>query len=219
MRAPDLPRHYLGALALVLVVSVIAVWFARRDGRGQTIAPGLTPAHWSWHFFFLGAGFMLLETKSIVQFALLWGSTWSSASLAIASVLVMALASALVASRVEIRRRGPIAAALLALIAVNYLIPVGRVTFDSRIAESLFYGVLVFSPVFCAGLLFSSSFKESSSTADDFGANLLGAMVGGVGEYLSLLAGYQFLLVLVAVCYVLAIVTRQRKPAGLELGV
>ncbi len=207
MRAPDLPRHYLAALALVLVVSALAVWLARRDGRGQTVSPGLTPASWSWHFFFLGAGFMLLETKSIVQFALLWGSTWSSASLAIASVLVMALASALVASRVEIRRRGPIAAALLALIALNYLIPVGRVTFDSRIAESLFYGVLVFSPVFCAGLLFSSSFKESSSTADDFGANLLGAMVGGVGEYLSLLAGYQFLLILVAVCYLLALAT------------
>jgi hypothetical protein len=202
MRAPDLPRHYLAALALVLVVSALAVWFAR--GRG----PGT--GAWSWHFFFLGAGFMLLETKSIVQFALLWGSTWSSASLAIASVLVMALASALIASRVEIRRRGPIAAALLALIALNYLIPVGRVTFDSRVAESLFYGLLVFSPVFCAGLLFSSSFKESSSTADDFGANLLGAMVGGVGEYLSLLAGYQFLLVLVAVCYVIAIATRRR---------
>ncbi|MGH9143127.1 MAG: hypothetical protein ACRD2I_18500, partial [Vicinamibacterales bacterium] len=73
-----------------------------------------------------------------------------------------------------------------------------------------FYGVLVFSPVFCAGLLFSASFKESASTADDFGANLLGAMVGGVGEYLSLLAGYRFLLVLVALCYVLAIVTRRR---------
>ena len=44
MRAPDLPRHYLAALALVLVVSALAVWFARRDGRGQTISPGLTPA-------------------------------------------------------------------------------------------------------------------------------------------------------------------------------
>jgi hypothetical protein len=212
MQAPNLPRHYLAALALVLVVSVIAVWLARRDGRGQTISPGLTPltpspSSWSWHFFFLGAGFMLLETKSIVQFALLWGSTWSSASLAIASVLVMALASALVASRIEIRRRGLIAVALLALIAVNYIIPVGRITFDSRTAESLFYGILVFSPVFCAGLIFSSSFKESSSTAEDFGANLLGAMVGGVGEYLSLLAGYQFLLILVAGCYVLAVVT------------
>ena len=201
MRAPDLPRHYLAALSLVLVVSAAAVWLARGSGSGT----------WSWHFFFLGAGFMLLETKSIVQFALLWGSTWSSASLAIASVLVMALASALVASRVDIQRRGLIAAALLALIVINYLIPVGRVSFDSRIAESLFYGVLVFSPVFCAGLLFSSSFKESSSTADDFGANLLGAMVGGVGEYLSLLAGYRFLLVLVAICYGLAIVSRRRS--------
>ena len=67
MRAPDLPRHYLAALALVLIVSALAVWLA----RGQTPASA-----WSWHFFFLGAGFMLLETKSIVQFALLWGSTW-----------------------------------------------------------------------------------------------------------------------------------------------
>ena len=46
---------------------------------------------WSWQFFLLGAGFMLLETKSIIQFALLWGSTWVVASLAIASVLSMAL--------------------------------------------------------------------------------------------------------------------------------
>ena len=57
--------------------------------RGSRICPRRTrPARrsgsdWSRHFFlFLGAGFMLLETKSIVQFALLWGSTWSSASLA-----------------------------------------------------------------------------------------------------------------------------------------
>ena len=207
MRAPDLPGHYLAALALVLVVSAAGVWVA----RGQTRSSGLPPVSaWSWHFFFLGAGFMLLETKSIVQFALLWGSTWSSASLAIASVLVMALASALVVSRVAIRRRGLIAAALLALLAVNYLVPVGRVTFDSRIAESLFYGLLVFSPVFCAGLLFSASFKDSSSTADDFGANLLGAMVGGVGEYFSLLEGYRFLLIVVAVCYMLALASRRR---------
>jgi hypothetical protein len=198
MRGPDLPQHYLAALALVLVVSVIAVLLVRGGGS----------AAWSWHFFFLGAGFMLLETKSIVQFALLWGSTWSSASLAIASVLVMALASALVASRIEIRRKNLVAAALLAMIAINYVVPVGRVSFNSRLAESLFYGLLVFSPVFCAGLLFSSSFKESSSTADDFGANLLGAMVGGVGEYVSLLAGYRFLLILVAVCYLLALAFR-----------
>jgi hypothetical protein len=222
MRSPGLPQHYLVALAVVLGMSALAVWLAL---RGQTPRAGLSPASaspappasaWSWHFFFLGAGFMLLETKSIVQFALLWGSTWSSASLAIASVLVMALASALVAARVEIRRRDVVAVALLGLIALNYVVPVGRVTFESRAAESLFYGLLVFSPVFCAGLLFSSSFKRSSSTATDFGANLLGAIVGGVGEYLSLVAGYQFLLVLVAACYIAAIATVHIADRGVR---
>ena len=207
MRAPSMPRHYVAALASVLAVSAAAVWAARERRAGA----------WSWHFFFLGAGFMLLETKSIVQFALLWGSTWSSASLAIASVLVMALASALIVSRVAIRRRGLVAGALLALIAVNYAVPVGRVAFDSRALESLFYGALVFSPVFCAGLLFSASFKESSSAAADFGANLLGAMVGGVGEYLSLVAGYRFLLIIVAVCYGAAIATRRIADRGLRI--
>jgi len=201
MRTRELPRHYQAALALVLGLSGAAVLLARARDRATS---------WSWHFFFLGAGFMLLETKSIVQFALLWGSTWSSASLAIASVLTMALASAVVASRTEIRRRGVVAAALLALVAVNYLVPVGRVPFNSRALESMFYGALVFSPVFCAGLLFSASFRESSSTATDFGANLLGAIVGGVGEYVSLLAGYRFLLILVGVSYLIAIRTADR---------
>ena len=224
LERPGLPRHYVASLGLVLAVSALAVWLTLRLlPRGLTPQRSATPqlsrsdpgsdpgsdlgsaTPWSWHFFFLGAGFMLLETKSIVQFALLWGSTWSSASLAIASVLVMALGSALIAGRTPIRRRGLVAVALLALIALNYAVPVGRVAFDTRIAESLFYGALVFSPVFCAGLLFSSSFKESASTATDFGANLLGAMVGGVCEYLSLVAGYQFLLVLVAACYLAAI--------------
>jgi hypothetical protein len=201
MRTPELPRHYLAALAVVLVVSAVAVFAA----LGTSLGAGAI--RWSWHFFFLGAGFMLLETKSIVQFALLWGSTWSSASLAIASVLLMALASTLVASRVEVRRPWTVAGVLLALLALNYALPIGRVAFDSRAAESAFYGVLVFSPVFCAGLLFSSSFKRSPSAAVDFGANLLGAMVGGVGEYLSLLEGYRFLLILVAACYLAAVVT------------
>src|SRR5262245_25681796 len=208
MRAPELPRHYLAALAVVLMISLAAVSFVVRGSWfvGANVEPRTAA-----HFFFLVAGFMLLETKSIVQFALLWGSTWSSASLAIVSVLVMALFSVFVVSRVDIRRRWPIVATLVALLALNYLLPIGRVAFASRAADSLFYGALVFSPVFCAGLLFSSSYKRSSATAVDFGANLLGAMFGGVCEYLSLLTGYRFLLILVAGLYALAVVTHDRR--------
>ena len=49
---------------------------------------------------------MLLESKSIIQFALLWGSTWVVASLAIASVLTMALMANFIVARKTIGGRG-----------------------------------------------------------------------------------------------------------------
>jgi hypothetical protein len=152
---------------------------------------------------------MLLETKSIIQFALLWGSTWVVASLAIASVLTMALVANYVVSRVEVRRPWLVGGVLLALLAANYLVPIGRIAFESRAVESVFYAILVFSPIICAGLLFGSAIKYSTSLARDYGTNLLGAMVGGVGEYLSLLTGFRILLLLIAICYVGALVARR----------
>ena len=195
-----IPSHYLAALALILVVSTVVVMFVLRGQAGS----------WSWQFFLLGAGFMLLETKSIIQFALLWGSTWVVASLAIASVLSMALVANYVVTKVEVRRPWLVGSVLLALLALNYVIPVGTIGFESRAGESLFYAVLMFSPILCAGLLFGSAIKRSTSLARDYGTNLLGAMVGGVGEYLSLVTGFRALLFLIAACYIGAIAARRR---------
>jgi SAM-dependent methyltransferase len=200
LRDRHVPSHYIGALALILVVSTLVVMAVVRGHAGV----------WSWQFFLLGAGFMLLETKSIIQFALLWGSTWVVASLAIASVLSMALVANFVVARVEVRRPWLVGMALVALLALNYLIPVGTVGFESRAGESIFYAVLMFSPILCAGLLFGSAIKRSTSLARDYGTNLLGAMVGGVGEYLSLVTGFRTLLLLIALCYVGAIAARKR---------
>jgi predicted membrane-bound spermidine synthase len=197
-----LPAHYGIALLVILIVSTLSVFGVNR-------LFGSTAGAWSWHFFLLGAGFMLLETKSIIQFALLWGSTWVVASLAIASVLTMALAANYVVSRVEITRPWLVGGVLLALLAANYLIPIGRIGFESRAIESIFYAVLVFSPILCAGLLFGSAIKYSTSLSRDYGTNLLGAMVGGVGEYLSLLTGFRVLLLLIALCYLGALIARR----------
>jgi predicted membrane-bound spermidine synthase len=195
-----IPRHYLAALALILIVSTAVVMMVLRGQEGT----------WSWTFFLLGAGFMLLETKSIIQFALLWGSTWVVASLAIASVLSMALVANYVVSKVEIRRHWLVGGVLVFLLALNYVIPVGAVAFESRAVESVFYAVLMFSPILCAGLLFGSAIKRSTSLPRDYGTNLLGAMVGGVGEYLSLVTGFRPLLFLIALCYIGAIAARKR---------
>ena len=70
----------------------------------------------------------------------------------------------------------------------------------------------MFSPILCAGLLFGSAFKRSTSVPLDFGANLLGAMAGGVAEYLSLVTGFSGLLAIAAVCYVGAVAARRNCP-------
>jgi hypothetical protein len=242
MRYPHIPGHYLAALALVLVVSAMAVGFVFRlsrpasasatpvaatvggggggagaavasfgtSGGARASAPAFAAprAGFPWHFFFLGVGFMLLQTKSIIQFALLWGSTWVVASLTIASVLIMALAATWTVARVEIKQPWAVGSVLLVLLGLSYLLPIGRLAFDSLVLESAVYSLLVFSPIFCAGLLFGSSLRRSTEVSRDYGANLLGAMVGGVAEYLSLATGFQFLLLVIAACYVLALLTR-----------
>jgi hypothetical protein len=65
-------------------------------------------------------------------------------------------------------------------------------------------------------LLFSGSLKQTDNVAFAYGANLLGAMLGGVGEYLALVTGYRVLLVAIALCYLVAIVLypRERKAAA-----
>ena len=198
-----IPQHYLVVISMILVISVLTVMLFTRGEGGS----------FSWQFFLLGAGFMMLETKSIIQLALLWGSTWVVASVAIASVLTMALAANYIVSKKEVRRPWLVGGVLLGLLALNYVIPVGRITFDSRALESIFYGVLIFSPIVCAGLLFGSAIKYSTSIGRDYGTNLLGAMAGGVGEYLSLVTGFNALLIVIAFCYVGAILARQASRA------
>jgi spermidine synthase len=199
MKDRHIPRHYAVALWLILAASAVLV------------LPGVrrTAGRWSWQCFLLGAGFMLLETKAITQFALLWGSTWVVSSLAIASVLVMALAANLVLLRIELRRAWLVGGVLLALLGLSALLPIGRIAFESRVAESVFYAALYFSPIFCAGLLFGSAIKHSTSVARDYGVNLLGAMAGGVAEYLSLITGYRWLTAIIALCYLGALLARQ----------
>jgi predicted membrane-bound spermidine synthase len=211
MRDRHVPGHYAAVIAMILVVSAIAV-FATLRLVPDSGAKG-SGTRWSWQFFLLGAGFMLLETKAIIQFALLWGSTWVVASLAIAAVLSMALAANFVVSRVEIRRPELVGVVLVGLLLLNYAIPIGRIGFENRALESLFYALLEFSPILCAGLLFGSAIKRSTSVARDYGTNLLGAMVGGAAEYASLVTGFRVLLFVIAACYIGAVLAR-RAEAG-----
>ena len=97
--------------------------------------------------------------------------------------------------------------ALVASLVVAWLTPQEWLLGLPLAVRFLVAGALAFAPVFSANLVFAQRFSGVRNSAAAFGANLLGAMVGGVLEYLALITGYRFLLILIGALYALAFVT------------
>jgi hypothetical protein len=167
--------------------------------------------------FAMGAAFMLLETKNVVQFALLFGTTWFVNSLVFAGVLLSVYAAVETARRVPLPRPAFLYVALLGALALSWGIPQESLLTLSPAPRFLAAAALAFAPIFLANLVFAQRFRQVGALTTAFAANLLGAMIGGVLEYLALVTGYRFLLVVVAALYGLAFVAfaaaRRLAPA------
>ena len=200
---PSLPSHYFLALGLILAWGVLLI--SRAAHRSGTSLRRFSP-----HFFVLGIAFLLLETRSIVTFSLLFGSTWLVNALVFFAVLASVLLAILLASRFTIRRTWWLYAALLGSIALAYAVPPASLLIDPPWLRYVAAGALAFAPVFFANLVFSYSFRDTRTADMAFASNLFGAMVGGAIEYVALITGYQALLVVVAGLYITAYVLAER---------
>jgi hypothetical protein len=127
-----------------------------------------------------------------------------------AGVLLSVLAAIETARRVRIRRPRMLYVGVLAALAAAWLIPQEALLDLSPVPRFLAGVTVAFLPIFLANLLFAVRFKGVGSTTVAFGANLLGAMVGGALEYLALVFGYHALLLIVAVLYGLALLAGRR---------
>jgi hypothetical protein len=163
--------------------------------------------------FAMGAAFLLLETKSVVQFALLFGTTWFVNALVFLGVLLSVYLAIEVSMRVTLKRPHPLYAALLVSLAVAWLVPLSSLLSLSAPARFAAAVTLTFAPVFLANLIFAQRFRDVGSSTAAFGANLLGAMVGGLVEYSALVFGYRSLLIIVAALYTVAFLTRGTSDA------
>ena len=93
------PISYMIALGMVLLLSYM---FVRKTiGLTGPIERGYLP------FFFLGAGFMLVETKAITELGLHLGGTWFVIAATIILVLVMAFLANLMVQREGRSADGP----------------------------------------------------------------------------------------------------------------
>jgi hypothetical protein len=164
---------------------------------------------------FMGAAFLLLETKNIVQFALLFGTTWFVNSLVFAGVLVAVYLAVETARRVRLPRPAVLYGVLIASLVLAWLVPQESLLALPIIARFFAGSALAFAPVFLANLVFAQRFSDVQNSGTAFAVNLLGAMVGGALEYLSLITGYHVLLIVIGVLYGLAFVTGLRgRPAA-----
>ncbi|HEY4002287.1 MAG TPA: hypothetical protein VGO93_25670, partial [Candidatus Xenobia bacterium] len=180
MPARAWPWAYVVMLALLLVSSA-----------GIILESGLPlrRSGFSWQCFFLGAGFMLVETKGITELALVFGSTWQVIGIVIAGIMVLGFLANLVAMRLSTIPAAPVYVALVATLVVG----LWASSQPDLPAERLLLPFLLTLPMLFSGLAFSAALKGRDEVSSALSANLFGAMVGGALEYNAMYFGYHSL--------------------------
>jgi len=190
------PISYVIMIALILVLSLLLV--------GNFVAE--TPRLGHLSFFFLGVGFMLVETKGITEMGLTFGNTWQVVGIVFVGILTMAFLGNYLVQCLNIKRSAIAYLFLFAALAAGWLsarsgglasTPIGRL-------ETV---ALLSLPLLFSGIVFSTLLSARAYVSGIMAINLLGAIAGGLLEYNSMYFGFQALYLMALVCYILAFVS------------
>ncbi len=212
LRERFIAPYYVLALSIIVGFAILLV--ARAARRSGTSFRQFSP-----HFFVLGIAFLLLETKSLATFSLLFGTTWVVNSLVFFAVLASVLAAIVVNRRVRFGDPAWLYLGLFGTLVLAIAVPPSSLLIDPIWLRYTIAAALAFAPIFFANLVFAYSFRDTRTADMAFASNLLGAVVGGAIEYVALVSGYTWLLVLVGALYVSAwlLATRVRLLADADL--
>lgn len=199
---------YLLGLATMIVISFLFIrFFLWQRGVSSAISAA------SWCFFLQGAGFMLLETNTITRMALILGSTWIVTSFAVILVLLAGLISNLIVQRFA----SPSIFTTIGLIAIsiilNYLVDVHHYLALSGLFAVPLAAFQVYLPMLGSSMLFARLFQGSEKSGRDLGMNMLGALFGGMSEYISLIVGIQAVYLLSLIVFLAIIPTYHSRRA------
>jgi hypothetical protein len=200
LRERKIPREYLAALGTLLLISIIL------------IRVGVPSFKLDGHFFFLGAGFMLLETKSISEMGLMFGSTWITSSVVIGLILGMIFGANLYLLRAA---KPPNQAVIYALLAMSlvalYATPVRQMAVEGGLLELIAAVTVLTVPLLFAALIFGTSFARVSQPGPALASNILGSMVGGALEYTSMMWGLKAMYLVALTVYILSFLLKKRS--------
>jgi hypothetical protein len=206
LQQPRIPKLHL--VTMLMILGTVAVAGRRTFG----LKGGL-----DWHFFALGAAFLLLEVQAVSRATLLFGMTWVVNAIVISAVLIMILAANVVAARWPRLPHGFIVGGLAVTVVALAAMPLAWFNTLSGATKVIAAAGFLTAPVFFAGLVFIRSFTSCNDRARALGSNLIGALVGGLLESLSFVTGIRALVILVGLFYVWAVwsrPSRQSPPGG-----
>ncbi len=153
---------------------------------------------------FLGAAFMLVEVKSVSQMGLLAGTTWIVNAAVIAAILVMILFANLLQLKLNFKNTRILYGLLLASLLASYFLPVSELAALPIYQRLPLCGLALGFPLFFASWIFAISFSQMKVPQSALGMNMLGTLIGGALEYVSMILGIRALNLIALLLYALA---------------
>lgn len=160
-----------------------------------------------WHFFFLGAAFMLLEVQGISKACVVLGSTWWVNAAVISGVLCMVLLANAIAVWLPAVSARAVYALLFSACAFLYVFDLSNLAGIAYPLRAALVAGLTTLPLLFSGVLFAQSYAAASRKDLAFGANLFGALVGALLQTMAFVTGIQSLIFFVVALYGLAMFT------------
>jgi hypothetical protein len=204
LEKPSIPSLYF--LLAVLMVGLVA--YGKFRLKTKTAVTSWKKSH--WHFFFLGAGFLLLEVQNISKAAVVLGNTWLVNAVIISGIMVMILLANWLVQKFPRLPIHAVSACLLGSCLGLYLLDLSTFAFLPFVTKSILVGALTTLPMLFSGVIFIHSFAKVEEKDIALGANLIGALVGGMLQTITFVIGIKALLLIVAGLYGLALVLRPR---------
>ena len=202
VRHPTIPGYIIRG-SLIMLGLALGVYFYFRPARipGEMLKNDRSML---LRMFFLGAGFMLIETKAVVNMAILCGGTWTVNTIVFFAILTTALFGNLLVAWLKPKRLEWAYIGLFLTLTANLFVGVEAFLGLHETVQIVGASLLVFSPILFAAIIFPTSFSRAVYPDRAFGANIAGALVGGLAENLSMLLGFKLLLLVAGGFYLIS---------------
>jgi hypothetical protein len=206
LKAPSIPSLYF--LLALLMAGLVA--YGQFRLKSTNFVFNWKASH--WHFFFLGTGFLLLEVQTISKAAVVLGNTWLVNAVIISGILVMILLANWLVNKLPRLPIHLVGGCLITSCLALYFLDLSSLAFLPFATKVLLTGALTTIPMLFSGIIFIHSFSRVAEKDTALGANLMGALAGGMLQTITFVIGVKALLLVVTGLYGLAMVLRSKTP-------